>query len=163
MVLEVESDFGKQKDPHAVELGRRGAAARKAKVSGYTSELGRKAANARVEIENRAIVTAAVACVIQWQPWRRLKRLKEDPFAYIAREWTARLPLAYEEVLDAAMRGEPIPPIVLEILKTMTLISPLSPERLKQAMADDGVALPSNLDLSQIDNETLEKLTHPCP
>jgi len=155
----VGSEGEKRKDPHAVELGRRGAAARKAKANGYTSELGRRAANARVEAENRAITAAAVAVALNWKPWKRLRKVRGDIQAYIAEEWGRRIPHAYEEVLNAAMEGQPVPPIVLDVLKAMTVMSPLSPERLKQAVAADGFALPSDLDLSQIDNETLEKIT----
>jgi hypothetical protein len=159
MVVDMEKVVEKQKDPIAVELGRRGGMASAHNAApGEMARRGGLGGRARRVLEAQAVATAATALVLKWVPWKKLKRVTGDPFAYIAKEWAARLPKAYEEVLDAAMRGEPVPPIVLELLKTMTLMSPLSPGRLRSAAEAADAASSNGLDLSLIDDSVLSAL-----
>jgi len=100
--------------------------------------------NPRLEIENWAVITAAAAVAFNWTPWKRLRKVRGDVRAYVEEEWGRRIPRAYEEVLHAAMLGEPVPPIVLDILKAMTVMSPLSPKKLREKLADKGFPLPES-------------------
>src|SRR6185437_1525414 len=92
--------------------------------------------------------------------WSLWKPVRGDPREYIEKTWTKRIPRIYEGLIKEAAAGNAIPPLVVELLKAMTLMCSLSPERLKQKLDEDNpaLALPDKLEMSTVDSETLMKI-----
>jgi hypothetical protein len=157
-----------QKDPLAVELGRRGGLARARRLKPeQRSEIARRgqraAAPSIARTKLRQALDAAEQALYESgvMPWRELRGPK-DPEAYIALNWARRIPKEWEQLLDAAKLAQNWD-LATRILMAMTAMSPLTPARLRQ-VADDGLLrLPGDIDLSHIDDETLERIAGKKP
>jgi hypothetical protein len=77
---------------------------------------------------------------------------------YIRKSWSARIPKAYEELLDAAMRAGDHDG-ALRILMAMTAMVPsLTPARMREVDAGAVNPLRSSLDFSHVSTEDLYRL-----
>jgi len=102
----------------------------------------------KLKAEDYARVEAAkpVNPDLVMRTWYHIPLIKGDINEYIHRAWSKRIPRAYEELLDAAMRERQID-AALRVLVTMTAMSGLAPQtreavahhaRDKQAAPGDG-------------------------
>ena len=101
----------------------------------------------------------SVAQVIHWKYWKQIRRVPPDVREYIERIWARKIPRIYEDVLDRAMQGEHVSEQLLDILKTMVLMTPsLTPMGLRERSNADSLGLPSDVDLTHISTGDLAKL-----
>jgi hypothetical protein len=146
----------RQKDPIAVELGRRGALARKLKHShDERSRQQMPSARARSERERYGIA------IPEWrEEWNAIIGVRGDPAEYIARVWPRKIPRLWEKMMADALAGRPVSGVAFEVLKAMTLMVPsLAPARLLAGVGEAANALPSDIDLSHISTADLARLT----
>jgi hypothetical protein len=153
--MEIVQDRKRQKDPIAVELGRRGAQARKQKYS--HEERSRQqipAARARSERERYGIT------IPEWrEEWNAIIGVRGDPAEYIARVWPRKIPRLWEKMIADALAGRPVSGIAFEVLKAMTLLVPsLTPAGLRAGVGEAFSALPSDIDLSHISAADLARM-----
>jgi hypothetical protein len=151
------------KDLLAVELGRRGGLARSSRQTPEERQaiarLGgiARAARAAEQRGREELLPGQVTPMmpIEITPWRGLKLIKGDVEEYIYKNWTHKIPRAYEELLQAAMKAGNTQ-LALQVLMAMTAMSPLTPARLKQVAGKAIERLSPEPDLSHLDDETLE-------
>jgi len=98
----------------------------------------------------------------EMRAWSTLRAIRGDVQTYIEQSWSRRIPKAYEELLDASMKAGNVD-ASLRILMAMTAMSPLTPARLKQVADDALLKLPDDIDLSHLDDETLQRITGKKP
>lgn len=111
--------------------------------------------------QRRKTAATAVDYVARVHGWRPVPG--GDGLAWIERQWTARLPRAWESVRKRLERGEPVSALEVDVLKAMTAMTPLSPERQRQrereANDDQGAAAPlTELDFSTMSPEVLARV-----
>jgi len=146
----------REKDPIAVELGRRGAMARKLKHSHEErSRQQMPSARARSERERYGVT------IPEWrEEWNAIIGVRGDPAEYIARVWPRKIPRLWEKMIADALAGRPVSGIAFEVLKAMTLLVPsLTPVRLRAEVGEATSGLPSDIDLSHISTADLARLT----
>jgi hypothetical protein len=149
----------------ASDMGKQGARARMTKMTPeQRSAVARLAGLARwAKMPNAERVAwrpeiEPLTPTAEMRAWSSLRTIRGDVQTYIEQSWSKRIPKAYEELLDASMKAGNVD-ASLRILIAMTAMSPLTPARLKQVADDALAALPGNIDLSHIDDETLERIT----
>jgi hypothetical protein len=153
----------------ASEMGKRGARARMTKMTPeQRSAVARLAGIARWAkmVDNRTRCLAPeieqLTTTAEMKAWSSLRTIRGDVQTYIEQPWSRRIPKAYEELLDASMKAGNVD-ASLRILVAMTAMSPLTPARLKQVVDDALLKLPDDIDLSHLDDETLQRITGKKP
>src|ERR1700681_640685 len=105
------------------------------------------------------ITRPGVSQVMHWKHWKDVKRIPGDVREYIERIWAPKIPKLYEGLFDAARNGEHVSEQALDILKTMTLMTPsLTPAGLRTQVNADGLGLPSDVDLTHLTLSELSRL-----
>ena len=99
---------------------------------------------------------SASHAITAWEKWRPIP--DQDAQVYLERVWARRLPKIYERLMAKAEAGEEIPPVALELLKAMTLMTSLSPDRQRNRLPADDTPLTGNLDMSSLSPEELAAL-----